>query len=192
MSEIARLITQERYTQGLTYEGYLNSIGENRARFTPHIEAFHLAPADAKFFKGIVGRVGAIKIVAIGEDWCPDVHRGLPIVAKIAEASGMELRIFPRDKNPDIMSLFLKDGKYQSIPVFAFFDANFNYLGHWMERPVEASRFYEKIRAELTTQKLSEEDTRKAIREKMGPLTDSWRQSTVTELKELLSKVTTK
>ena len=192
MSEIAMVITAQRYAQGFTYEDYLNSIGENRARFTPHITAFQLAPADTQFFKSIVHQVGAIKIVAIGEDWCPDVHRGLPIIAKIAEASGMELRFFPRDKNLDVMNLFLKDGKHQSIPVFAFFDGNFNHLCHWIERPASAYRFQEQIRAELMQQKLSEDDTRKAMREKMAPLTDSWRRDTVAEIKELLSKVTKK
>ena len=192
MSETARVINAQRYAQGFTYENYLNSIGENRARFTPHITAFQLASVDIQFFKSIVHQVGAVKIVAIGEDWCPDVHRGLPIIAKIAEASGMELRFFPRDKNLDIMNLFLKDGKYQSIPVFAFFDGKFNHLCHWIERPASASRFQEQIRADLMQQKLSEDDTRKAMREKMAPLTDSWRQDTVVEIKELLSKVTKK
>ncbi len=192
MSEIAKVMTAQRYAQGFTYEAYLNSIGENRNRFTPHITAFKLAPVDAQFFKSIVHRVGAVKIVAIGEDWCPDVHRGLPIIAKVAEASGMELRFFPRDKNLDIMNLFLKDGKYQSIPVFAFFDGNFNHLCHWIERPTSAYRFQEQIRAELMQQKLSEDDTRKAMREKMTPLADSWRQDTVAEIKTLLSEVTQK
>ena len=192
MSEIDKVITAQRYALGFSYEDYLSSIGENRARFEPHIAAFKLSTADVQFFKRIVDKVGDVKVVAIGEDWCPDVHRGLPILAKIAEASSMELRFFPRDKNLDIMNLFLKDAKYQSIPVFAFFDGNFNYLCHWTERPVTASRFYEQIRAELIQQSLSEEDMRKTMREKMAPLTAGWRQDTVAELKVLLLEATKK
>ena len=188
MAEISSVITAQRYAQGFTFGDYLKSIGENRSRFDPHISAFKLAAADAQSFKDIVKKVGAVKVVAIGEDWCPDVHRGLPIMAKIAEASGMDLRFFPRDKNLDIMSLFLKEGKYQSIPVFAFFNGNLKYLCHWIERPEAATRFQDEIRAELAQQKLSEEDTRKAMRERTGPLTESWRQETVREIKELLAK----
>jgi len=187
MPEISTVITAQRYVQGFTFEDYLKSIGENRSRFEPHISAFKLAAEDAKAFKDIVKKVGTIKVVAIGEDWCPDVHRGLPVMAKIAEAGGMDLRFFPRDKNLDIMNLFLKEGKYQSIPVFAFFDGNLKHLCQWIERPEAATKFQDQIRSELAQQKLSEEDTRKAMRERTGPLTESWRQETVKELKELLS-----
>lgn len=190
MPEISDIITAERFAQGFSFEDYLKSIGENQSRFAPHIAAFQLAPADAESFKEIVKKTGAIKVVAVGEDWCPDVHRGLPIVAKIAEASGMELRFFPRDKNTDIINLFLKDGKYQSIPVFAFLDNNLRYLCHWIERPEAATRFQEQIRAELAQQKLSDEDTRKVMREKVAPLTDEWRRETVREIRELLAKAT--
>ncbi|OGO36798.1 MAG: hypothetical protein A2147_00095 [Chloroflexi bacterium RBG_16_57_8] len=188
MSEMASVITAERYAQGLTFEGYLDSIGENRARFTPHITAFRLAPADAKFFKDTAMGLGGVKVVAIGEDWCPDVHRGLPVVATIAEAGNMELRFFPRDKNLDIINLFLKEGKYQSIPVFALFDGNLNYLCHWIERPAAATRFQDQIRAELAQQILADDDMRKMMREKTAPLAESWRQETVRELRELLSQ----
>jgi hypothetical protein len=188
MSEIRKTVDAQRYLRGLTVEAYLSSIGDNRARFEPHIAAFQLNAADTRSFQDIVRRLGTVKILAIGEDWCPDVHRGLPVVARIAEASGMELRFFPRDKNVDLIDLFLKEGKYQSIPVFAFFDGEFNHLGHWIERPAAATRFQDQVRAELAQLKLSEDDTRKAMREKAAPLTESWRQETVREIKELLSQ----
>ncbi|MBI4296724.1 MAG: thioredoxin family protein [Chloroflexi bacterium] len=192
MSEVTKVVTAQRYAQGFTYESYLNSIGENRARFTPHETAFKLVPADAKAFQDIVKRTGGIKVLAIGEDWCPDVHRGLPIMNSITQASGMELRFFPRDKNLDIINLFLKEGKYQSIPVFAFFDKDLGPLCHWIERPDSATRAMAEIRAELAKQKLSEEETRQAMRQKQAPLVDSFRQATVTELKELLAQATQK
>ena len=187
MPETKDVITAQRFAKGLTFHEYLNSSGETKARFEPHIAAFKLADSDAEFFKDAVKKVGAIKIVAIGEDWCPDVHRGLPVLEKIAEAGGMELRFFHREKNLDIMNLFLKDGKFQSIPVFAFFDGNFNYLTHWTERPAEASRFYDLIRTELSQQKLPEEEMRKAMRERVAPLADEWRKETVKEIRTHLS-----
>ena len=187
MPDTSSIITAQRFAKGLTFQEYLNSLGETKARFEPHIAAFKLADSDASFFKDAVKKCGAIKIVAIGEDWCPDVHRGLPIVEKIAEASGMEVRFFHREKNPDIMNLFLKDGKFQSIPVFAFFDGNFKYLTHWTERPVEASKFYDLIRTELSQQKLPEEEMRKAMRERVAPLADEWRKETVKEIRAHLA-----
>jgi hypothetical protein len=188
MSDIARVVTRERFARGFSYDEYLNSIGDSRVRFMPHISAFRLSPADAKFFKDTAIGFGGLKVLAIGEDWCPDVHRGLPVMAAIAEASGMELRFFPRDKNLDIMDLFLKEGKFRSIPVFAFFDGNFKYLCHWTERPAAATRFQDEIRAELAGQKLGDEDLRKTMREKTAPLAETWRQDTVREMRELLSE----
>jgi thiol-disulfide isomerase/thioredoxin len=188
MVEMATVINAPRYALGLTVPDYLKSIGDNRARFEPHLADFRLAPADAAALKEIVARLGGVKVIGIGEDWCPDVHRGLPVVDRIADATGMELRFFPRDKNIDLINLFLKEGKYQSIPVFAFFDRGFNHLGHWIERPAAATRFQDQIRAELAQLKLSEDDTRKSMREKTAPLAESWRQETVREIRELLSR----
>jgi hypothetical protein len=188
VSKIADIVTDQRYAQGFTFQGYLDSVGDNAARFATHIEAFHLAPADTEYFKDVAKRVGGMKLLVIGEDWCPDVHRGLPVMARIAEASGMSLRFFPRDKNLDIMNLFLKEGKYQSIPVLVFFDSSLKYLCHWIERPSAATRFQEEIRVQLAQQKLGDEDMRKAMREKSDPLTEYWRQETVKELRELLAQ----
>ncbi len=183
------VITSQRYSQGFTYETYLNQVGDTRQRFAEHEAAFKLASADAPFFKDVVKRLGNIKVVAIVEDWCPDVHRGLPVLEAIVQASGMDMRVFPRDKNLDIMNLYLNQGKFMSIPVFAFFDQNLNPLCHWIERPKAATRFMEEISAELTKQKMSEEELRRERRKRSAPLADNWRQETVKELKELLTKV---
>lgn len=137
-------------------------------------------------FSNIVQRTGPLRVLAIAEDWCPDVHRGLPIMASIAQASGMELRIFPRDKNPDIMNLYLNQGKFMSIPVFAFFDKNLNPLCHWIERPAAATSTIKEITAELAKQKLSDEEARQIVRQRTAALVDNWRKETVKELKDLL------
>jgi hypothetical protein len=190
MADIAEIVAQKRYEQGFTFESYLESIGDNQNRFMPHIFAFKLAPSDVEIFKKVIIKTGGLKVLAIGEDWCPDVHRGLPVMAKIAELSGMEFRFFPRDKNLDLINLFLKDGKYQSIPVFSFFNKDLKHLCDWIERPVAATKYQEEIIAQLAQQKLSGEDMRKAMQEKLAPLTESWRQETVREIKDLLIKST--
>src|ERR1035437_453930 len=182
-----KVVNAQRYAQGLTYEDYLKQTGDNRSKFDEHFTAFKLAAADAKDFKDLVKKAGSIKAIVIGEDWCPDVQRGLPIMDKIAEASGMDLRFFPRDKNPDVMNLYLKEGKYMSIPVIAFLDKDFNPLCHFIERPVAAYKAMDELTAQLSKQKLSEEEMRQLRREHSLPLTDMFRQETVKELKEMLT-----
>ena len=184
----ATVITAQRYSQGFTYESYLNQLGDTRQRFAEHEAAFRLASTDAQFFKDIVHRLGHINVLAIVEDWCPDVHRGLPIMASIVQASGMNLRIFPRDQNLDIMDLYLNQGKFMSIPVFAFFDKDLNPLCHWIERPKAATKFMEEIATELAKNKLSEEELRQERRKRSQLMTDNWRQETVKELRDLFNR----
>jgi hypothetical protein len=182
-------ITPQRFSQGFTYEAYLNQLGDTRKTFNEHQTAFKLELTDVRFFKDKVRIWGSMKVIAIVEDWCPDVHRGLPIMAAIAAASGMDMRVFPRDKNPDIMNLYLNQGKYGSIPVFAFFDQDLNPLCHWIERPKAATRFMEQLAAELSKEKLGEEELRQERRKRSQIMATEWRQETVKELKELLNSI---
>ena len=59
------------------------------------------------------------------------------MVARIAEAGGMDMKVFPRDANTDIMDEFLKNGEFQSIPTVVFYTKDYNYLFHWIERPAQ-------------------------------------------------------
>jgi hypothetical protein len=188
MTDTSKVITPQRYSQGFTYEDYLAQMPGNRERYQEHDAAFSVSNDDAQSFKELNKRLGGVKSLAIVEDWCPDAHRGLPVLAKIAQAGGMELRVFYRDKNLDIMNLYLKEGKFQSIPVFAFFDKNLHPLCHWIERPEAATRFMAQISAELAKKKLTEEELRQERRKQSGPLAGNWRQETLKELKDLLTK----
>jgi hypothetical protein len=58
---------------------------------------------------------GPHHMVVIGEDWCPDVYRGMPVAARIAEAAGIELRVFERDQNKDMIAEYLHHGEFESI-----------------------------------------------------------------------------
>src|SRR4029453_12366087 len=40
---------------------------------------------------------GPARILVISEDWSSDCRRDVPMLARLAEAGGLELRIFPRD-----------------------------------------------------------------------------------------------
>ena len=84
----------------------------------------------------------------IGADWCYDVLTNLPVLAKLAKESGkFNLRVFERDQNPDVRDQYL-NGTYQSIPVFVFFDENFNEIGHWIERPKSVTQLRAEKRRE--------------------------------------------
>lgn len=189
MASRKSVVTPERFAGGLTYVEYVAQIKSNKDQFDRNYQEFQLAEGDREFFSGVNQSKGPLKVVALAEDWCPDVYRGLPIMARIVEAGDMELRVFPRDQNRDIMDAYLNQGVFMSIPVFAFFDRSFTPLCHWIERPVAASAFINQVREELERTNLSEEQRRAERMRRQAVVWDSWREETVRELRSLLEAI---
>ncbi len=80
---------------------------------------------------------GDWQLVAVSEDWCGDAVNTLPVIARLADEAGWQLRVFGRDDNPDLMEGHLTNGRSQSIPVVIAFDEDFNEVGWWGPRPEE-------------------------------------------------------
>ena len=123
------MVTRERFEQGLTLAQYLQQMRMNRDRFMALMQA---TPAD-----GSLTRPGRkLNVLVITEDWCGDSLYQFPILARLVEGDpDVELRVFLRDRNPDVMEQFLKRGLYRTIPVFVFFDEAMNELARFIERP---------------------------------------------------------
>ncbi len=182
------VVTPERFASGMTWQQYLEHIKRNREKFQYNYEETVLSDGDVEAFRSLAARAdGPAKVLALAEDWCPDVFRGLPVMARIAQAAGLELRIFPRDENLDIMNEFLNRGEHQSIPTFVFYTRDHRYTAHWIERPAKANAEMGEMMA-LFQNRESEEG--RALYEgfQRGPVWASWRQETIRELRELLQK----
>jgi thiol-disulfide isomerase/thioredoxin len=151
---------------------------------------------------------GPAKMLVIAEEWSSDCRRDVPMFARIAAETGMELRLFARDgqkfstanvpsladapdSNADIMAEFLnhKDGQtWQSIPVCVFYTADLEYLYHFTEYP----KIYDKDR--LVNQNIrlprpgeSAEETRVRVDREFGafqqtPFFHLWASATVDEV----------
>ncbi len=185
------VVTPERFASGFTFEDYTAQINVNKDRFEEYYKTGQLSPGYAEFFrKAAQIPNGAGKMLVICEDWCPDAFRGVPVMARIAEAAGVEMRIFPRDKNLDIANEFLNQGKYQSIPVCVFYTRDFKYIAHWIERPVLADE--ERIKIETAIKKqmpaASEQEIRMVTRERTQTRYPAWQQATVQEMRKLLAE----
>ena len=133
------VVTPERFKEGMpSFAAWMAAIEKNKETFQRHYDEWVPDMADIEAVKALVASKG-VKALVIGEDWCPDVWRGLPVVARIGELTGMETRFFLRDQNKDIMAEFLKDGEFESVPTVVFYDGNHRYLGHWIERADRAN-----------------------------------------------------
>jgi hypothetical protein len=153
---------------------------------------------------------GPASMLVIAEEWSSDCRRDVPTFARMAEVSGMQLRIFTRDgqkfssasvpslaeapdSNADLMAQFLnhKYGQtWQSIPVCAFFTADMRYMYHFTEFPA----IYDKdriVQEHIRGQRAGEsvEQTRARADREFTQLQQSpfWRMWTSATVDEILS-----
>ena len=193
MAEKTSVVTPERFKQGFTYNDYIAQINVNKDRFEQYYQTAKdaLTGDDVAFFiKAVQREGGAARVLVLGEDWCPDVYRGMPLIARIAEATGLEMRVFPRDANLDIMDQFLNKGEYRSIITTVFYTAGQDYLCHWIQRPAlahyEIDEITKQVEKEMAGQ--DEETARRLRTARMNARFPDWQKATVTELRELLSQ----
>jgi hypothetical protein len=126
-------VARERFALGLTYEEFKARMTRNQERFAANERDVRLDPADVAAFAALPRPV---HVLVLAEDWCGDVIDNLPVLGRAAQESGkLDLRVFLRDENLDLIDQYLKQGQFRSIPVFAFFDDEFRPLGHFTERP---------------------------------------------------------
>jgi thiol-disulfide isomerase/thioredoxin len=192
------VVTAERYARGMTYAQYVASIEKNQKRFEENYAGTTVPDDLTARLKAIMARPGGpAKILLLGEDWCPDVFRGAPVFARIAEATGMELRVFPRDMNKDIMSEFMKGGEFESIPVAVFYTADLRYIAHWIERPAlanaqmrELAPMYARLRKPDRTPEEAAAAKQEYIDFQNGPIWGGWRIETIREITKLLDEKT--
>lgn len=133
-------ITMERVAKGKTWQQYIESGIRNRELFEDNYKGLTISSEQDARLKAVAAKPnGPDHMVVIGEDWCPDVYRGTGIAARMAEAMGIDFRFFERDQNKDMIQGYLKDGEFESIPVFVFYDKNHKELAHFIERPAKAN-----------------------------------------------------
>ena len=169
-------MTPERFARGMTFDDYVKFTGSpaNLGREGFDIRRFSLVrprvdwsgflrerhakarltdeqTAAIKWLAAQPG--GPAKILVLSEDWSSDCRRDVPYLARLAEAGGLELRIFVRDAdtmlrtglpdpgshdNADLVVQYAneKNGqKWASIPVAVFFTQDFVELYRYVEYP---------------------------------------------------------
>ena len=172
MARKIAVVTPQRFASGMTFDQYVAYIGsaENLARessggekrrdwtgyFKDAYASAHLSDAQLAAWRWLASQPnGPAKILVIAEEWSSDCRRDVPMIARVADAANMELRIFRRDgakfstsarptlaeapdSNADLMTEFLneKNGQtWQSIPVVAFFTRDLEHIYHYIEYP---------------------------------------------------------
>jgi thioredoxin family protein len=179
MDRTTTVVTPERFASGMTFDQYLRYVaspenlrregsgGEPRRDWSGWMRSWYhslrLSSAQTEAVRWLAAQPrGPRRILVISEEWSSDCRRDVPMLKRLAEAGGLELRIFRRDgqrfgrshrpslveapdSNADLMAEFLNEKKgqvWQSIPVAAFYTADLRYLYHYVEYP----KIYDKDR----------------------------------------------
>jgi thioredoxin family protein len=192
------VVTATRYDEGLIYADFLSQALVNRDKFEMYYKSSPLSDDDVSFFrKAAAVPPGPAKILALAEAWCGDVYRELPTVVRIAESTGMSLRIFLRDENPDIMDEFLSHGgKARAIPVFVFYSSDMQYITHFTERPASANAeltvIMNEVKSRLNLPQAATFTTmpnegREEIIRRILPRFVEWQKDSITEMRQILA-----
>jgi hypothetical protein len=221
-------MTPERFAKGMIYDDYVKFIGspQNLAREGFDVRRFalckprldwsgylherhakaRLSDEQATAIRWLAAQPGGpAKVAVIAEDWSSDCRRDLPYLARLAEAGGLDLRIFLRDgdtmhrqglpepgssPNADLVREYAneKNGqKFATVPVAVFFDRDFIELYRYIEYPA----IYHKDRVLAALRKArpgeSEEQTKARGGRDIGtllesPFFDVWARAGVAEI----------
>jgi len=227
------VVTAERFAKGMTFDEYVRYAGsaENLAR-----EAFgsyfpdggargaprkdqsavlreryakaRLNDEQEAAIKWLVAQPNApAKILVISEDWSSDCRRDVPVLTRLAEAGGMELRIFNRDgkkvlatrrpdpavapdANYDIMLEFLNKkngGEWASVPAAAVYTKDFQELCRYIEYPAIYNK--DRIRGRQQAARPGETEAQakeRGMREfgalQVSPFFDLWASAAIGEI----------
>ena len=226
-------VTPERFARGMTFDDYVKytgspenlereafgsyfpdggSIGaarrDNSAVFRERYARARLSDHQAAAIRWLAAQPdGPARILVISEDWSSDCRRDVPMLARLAEAGGLELRIFNRDgkkvlgtrrpdpaahpdSNHDLMLELLNaknGGEWASLPVAVFYTKDFRELHRYIEYPaiyhkdrIRGSQ--QAARSGETEAQTKERSQREFVAMQGSPFFDVWASAGVDEI----------
>ncbi|HSB41435.1 MAG TPA: thioredoxin family protein [Methylomirabilota bacterium] len=221
-------MTPERFAQGMTFDEYVTFTGSpgNLAREGFDIRRFSLVRPRLDWSRYLRERYdrarltaeqvaavrwlaaqpgGPARIAVISEDWSSDCRRDVPYLARLAEAGGLELRIFTRDGdrmlrqglpdpvaggNADLVLAYAneKDGqRWASVPVAVFFTKDLAEIHRYVEYPAVYRK--DRLLAHLRAVRPGETEEQAKVRAGRdigalleSPFYDVWAQAGIAEI----------
>jgi len=226
-------VTPERFAKGMTFDEYVKYTGspenlareafgsyypdggskgaprkDNSAVFRERYAKARLSEEQVAAIKWLAAQPGGpARILVISEDWSSDCRRDLPVLARLAEAGGLEMRIFNRDgkkvlgtrtpdpaaapdSNHDLMLEFLNEkngAAWASVPVAVFYTKDFKELHRYHEYPAiynkDSIRGHQQApRPGETADQARDRGMREFAALQAGPFFDLWASAAVGEI----------
>ena len=175
---VEKLDLKQIWDGGQTYESWLAGTTDIKRRneMEQIYETLNLSADDLKFIKNVKRPV---HVLALAEDWCGDVRRNVPVMARMCaeNSSVLRLRLVDKETKPQLMMRYLTNAA-EAIPIIVFFSEAFVEVGFWGPRPAECKRLMARGKA---AGKID------VAREKIGAFyANDKHQSTIKELRALI------
>ncbi|MEK3805871.1 thioredoxin family protein [Metabacillus sp. SLBN-84] len=135
------------FAKGLTAQEYMEQMNVNKEEMTIIHEGFSLDEDDISILESM--RTQSLRVIVLTEDWCGDAMLNNPILLKIAEEAGMDVRFLLRDSNLDLMDQYLTNGTSRAIPIFIFIDRDGNEKAVWGPRAPKIQQLVDSLRKHL-------------------------------------------
>lgn len=227
------VVTPERFAKGMTFDEYAKYVGspQNLAReafgsylpdsgsrgaprkdqsavFRERYARTRLSDHQVAAIRWLAAQPsGPAKILAISEDWSSDCRRDVPMLAQLAEAGGLELRIFNRDgqkilgtrrpdpavypdANHDLMLEFMNrnnEQEWASLPVAVIYTKDFQELHRYFEYPAiyhkdRIRSHQQSARPGETEEQTKDRATREFVAMQNSPFFDLWASAGADEI----------
>lgn len=135
------------FEKGMTPEQYINGMTKNKKEMLSIYEKFSLTVEDLKKADSLKGKI--LRVIALSEDWCGDALLNNPILLRIAEAAGMEVRFLLRDQNLELMDQYLTNGTSRAIPIYLFINQDGSEYAVWGPRAPKLQELVNQERSQL-------------------------------------------
>ncbi|QED46482.1 thioredoxin family protein [Cytobacillus dafuensis] len=138
------------FEKGLTADQYMTGMKVNQNEMSQILEQFSLSDGEKEILASLKDK--GLKAIVLSEDWCGDALLNNPILLKIAEEIGMEVRFLLRDQNLELMDQYLTNGTSRAIPIFIFINENGEEQAVWGPRAKELQDLVDQERSQLPSQ----------------------------------------
>jgi Thioredoxin len=138
---------QDWFDKGMSSSEYLEYMKAHKENTLSILNKFTIPAEDKEVLKAIAGH--SLRVIVLTEDWCGDAMLNIPILLKVAEEAGMEVKMILRDENLELMDQYLTNGTSRAIPIFIFIDEDGEEKTVWGPRAPMVKKIVDDERAKL-------------------------------------------
>lgn len=153
---------RDRFKSGLTYKDFLKKTNDQYDLYEHHYKRTFISEINSELMDNLHRE---LNILVITEPHCPDSAVVVPVIYKwVKEQKNINLRILFREKNIDIMNMYLTNGA-QAIPKVVLFDGDWQEVGSWGPRPKHIQDYFEQHRDRIKSGEIDKSDVHKKMRQ---------------------------